>query len=123
MSAYVTQTALTYQGSYWPNTPPVLAPAGFYWYEYGPVGREMNFYRAIPVGKRPSPADQLATLAKHRAIFAHGAPAGLERSLAEHGLVLPPSGLVNFGKNLLMWMFVISGVGVFWSLLGMKGRD
>jgi len=120
MSAYVTDTAVAYQGSYWPNTPPVLAPHGFYWYDYGPVGRGMNFYRAIPIGKRPSPADQAVTLAKHRGIFARGTPKGLPEALAEHGLAIEPDPTHHFFKNVLMYSLVFAGLGVAWKILGIR---
>ena len=120
MSAYVTQTAVAYQGSYWPNVPPVLAPSGFYWYDYGPVGRGMNYYRAIPIGKRPSPEDQAATLVKHRAIFDRGVPAGLEKALNEHGLLLPDSTAMTFVSKLVAYSAVTIVIGFIWVALGFK---
>jgi hypothetical protein len=83
----------------------------------------MNYYRAIPVGKRPSPADQAASLAKHRAIFQRGAPAGLKEALAEHGLKLPPSDASHFAGNVLMYALVFAGLGMVWAIVGLKGRD
>ena len=117
------EAAVEHQGSYWPNEPPVLPPAGFYWYNYGPVGRGMNFYKTVPVGSRPTAAEQAADLVKHRANFVNDTvPDGLEQALAEHGLELPPSKIYELAHCMITVSAVLAGLGFVWELFGFKGK-
>lgn len=109
----VEDMAEAYQGSYWPNEPPVLPPPGYYWYNYGPVGRGMFFWKTIPVGKRPSAAEQKADLEKHRVKFEYGqTPDGLVKALAEHGLELPPAKGAKFLTSLGIATVITTIIGV-----------
>lgn len=119
----ISDAAQPLQGSYWPNEPPVLPPAGYYWYDYGPVGRGMNFYKTLPIGRRPSAAEQAADLAKHRKVFEAGqVPEGLREALAEHGLVLDDSKARKWVSNIVAVSFVFAGLGLVYKLLGIKAE-
>lgn len=121
---WTNEAAAENQGSYWPNEPPVLPPEGFYWYNYGPVGRGMNFYKTVPVGSRPTAAEQSADLAKHRALFANDTvPEGLEKSLAEHGLELPQSKLYEMAQRIVVVSALFAGLGFVWELVGFKEKS
>jgi hypothetical protein len=83
----------------------------------------MNYYRAIPIGKRPTADEQAAALAQHRQVFKAGAPSGLAEALTEHGLELPEEKAVAFAKRVAMWTFIGSVVGLILYSVGLKGRD
>lgn len=112
----ITDAAQQNQGSYWPNEPPVLAPSGFYWYDYGPVGQGMHFWKTLPVGQRPSAEEQKAELEKHRQAFAWGRiPEGLEEALAQHGLSLGPdrpSFVDRNAKAIAVSLVVVGAIGL-----------
>jgi hypothetical protein len=112
----ITDAAQPLQGSYWPNEPPVLPPSGHYWYNYGPLGRGMYFWKTLPIGQRPSPEEQAADLVKHRQEFAWGkVPAGLEEALAQHGLSLQANGqgfLIRNLESIVIGSIVLGIVGM-----------
>lgn len=121
---YISDAAKPYQGSYWPNEPPILPPSGFYWYDYGPLARGMHYWRAIPLRTRPSPHEQAATLAKHREAFKSGrVPEGLKQALHEHGLELPPSKAFAWWRDVAIYTAVFSGfVAVLLKAVGLRKR-
>jgi len=122
----ITDAAQPHQGSYWPNEPPVLAPSGFYWYGYGPVGQGMHFWKTLPIGQRPSAEEQKAELEKHRQAFAWGRiPEGLEEALAQHGLSLGPERPSFVDRHLegfVVWTVVLGTIGFLVHRSASKGR-
>jgi hypothetical protein len=109
----ISDAAVAHQGSYWPNEPPVLAPAGYYWYDYGPLARGMHFWKTLPIGKRPSPEEQKADLVKHYAKFAFGkVPDGLVEALAQHGLMLDPVPAVKYLLGLALGVSLIGAASI-----------